>query len=75
MWQGKGGYWAVLPECGHHRDEVLHGGGLHGGLHVPDLLLLLCPGGIVDAEDVASDTAHLGVVQSCGGFHGGHHGV
>ena len=65
----------MLPERNHHRDEVLHGGGLHGGLHVPDLLLPLCPGGVMEAEDIASYAAHLGGVLGCGGFHGGHHGV
>ena len=63
--QGKGGEWALLPECSHHKDEVLN-----DGLHVPDLLLMLCPGGIVDAEDVASDAAHLrGVLGGGGLFH------
>ena len=62
----------MLPEFSHHGEEFLHG----GGLHVPGMLLLLFPGGVVQAEDVASDASHLGVVLHGGGLlHGGHHGA
>jgi hypothetical protein len=47
VWEGEGGDWAVLPECSQHGEEVLHGGGLHGGLNVPGMLLLLCSGSVV----------------------------
>ena len=66
--EGKGGDRAVLPECSHDGDEVSHVGGLEGGLRVPDLLLLLCPGSIVETKDVASDAGHLRVVLHGGGL-------